>query len=135
MLFRCIEDYLSFDCRDMQVEAAVYEVRPYNFIDKRGNLARLWSCKKVTLSSQLYLSYIPSFVLSNVKHKKQHSTIYAVKNDTPIPLVLPTVNAESIMRMELHVYSCYFNPLTVVKVAVRLLCSVDQPKHDLAAFT
>jgi len=86
------------------------------------------------LSSWLYLSYFPSFVLGNVEHKKQHSPVHAVKNDTPIPLVLPTVNAEVIMRMELHVYSCYFNPLTVVKVAVRVLWSVDQPKHDLAAF-
>lgn len=33
--------HLSFDCRDMQVEAAVYEVRPYNFTDKKRNLARL----------------------------------------------------------------------------------------------
>lgn len=121
---------MSSDRRDVQVEAAVCESRPCNFTDKKGILARL---KKVTLSSQLYLSYFPSFILRNVKHKNQHSTICAVKKDTPIPLVPPTFNAELIMRMEFHVYSCYFNPITVVKVAVKLLCLLDQPKPNLAA--
>lgn len=32
---------LTSDCRDMQVEAAVYEVRPCHFTDKKGNLAKL----------------------------------------------------------------------------------------------
>lgn len=36
--------------------------------------------------------------------------------------------------MEFHVHSCYFSPLTAAKVAVRLFFSVDQSKHDLAAF-
>lgn len=51
---------------------------------QKGNLAGLWSRTKVTLSSWLYLSYFPFFMLRDVKPKKQHSTIYAVKNDAPI---------------------------------------------------
>lgn len=114
------------------IEAAVYEVRPCNFTDKTGHLVKLWSCRKVTLSSQLHLSYFSSFMLRNAEHKKQHSIICAVKNNTT--LVLTPVNAELITRMELHVHSCYFSPLTAAKVAVRLLFSVDQSKHGFAVF-
>ena len=62
--------HLSSDCRGMQVEAALYDIRPCNFTDRK----KFWSCKKVMLSSWLYLSYFPSFVLGNVEHKKQHSS-------------------------------------------------------------
>lgn len=45
------------------------------------------------------------------------------------------MDAELIKRMEPHVHSCYFSPLTAEKVAARLLFLVDQSKHGLAALT
>lgn len=130
LLLLWIEDSLMVDCGDMQYKLFSVRLGCVILQTEEG----IWQGPAPARRPHSHLSYGSHFALRNIKHQKYHSTELKRIKNTPTPLVLLTVNSELIMRAELHVYLCYFNPLMAVEVAVMLLCSMDQPKHDLTAF-